>query len=260
MNAVFFGRDARRNYWWYSGALFLLLLLLEFLGMLRPVRQSMEFLLQPVLTAAAQVVRIASTPLKIVDNSLQSYQRVQDLELRYAEALAQLAQIDQLKKENQELRSFIQDKTEPQTRLLVPVVSYGRPYIGAGREKGIKPGDMVLLQDILIGRIGQVSENQAEVVLLSQNNTQPVLARTEQGITGTVQGDGRKLFLAELPVEIELQRGERVMTVGQAGVAAGILIGRVGSIEKKSELPTQRAVIEQVVSFYDAQVVEVRPE
>jgi cell shape-determining protein MreC len=64
--------------------------------------------------------------------------------------------------------------------------------------------------------------------------------------------------LTEIPVNVKLEVGERVVTQGQDGIAPNIFVGRIASLESKPEAAVQTAVIEQVVSFYEATIVEVR--
>ncbi len=237
------------------------MIVMEFFGFLHGLRSIEEKMLLPSMRLGNECVHVVEIPYFALSKQILGYQHVQDLELRYAEAVAQLAEIDRLRAENQALRDLLHDTDRTLAKeVIAPIIGYGKPFIAAGSEKGVGEGNMVLLQNVLIVRIGQVSTNQAEVIVLGHPNSIPVLAKTEHGVTGTIIGDGRRIWLTELPVDADVQIGERVVTVGQSGIAPGIALGKISTIEKKDGAPTQRATIDQLVSFYESQMVEVRPE
>jgi len=241
--------------------LFVVVIFLEFLGVAGFLRAGSEALVLPAERLGAFIVHTIEFPYTVVVRNIQGYQHVQDLELRYAESVAQLSELDSLKKENADLRALIHDTASSSAAMMIaPITSYGKPSIGIGKNKEISEGNMVFLQDTLIGIVGQVSPEQSEVLLFLRGTGIPILAKTEQGISGTVSGDGRRVILKELPVEVEVKPGERIVTVGQVGIPPGLSLGRVKTIEKKKDSPTQQAIIEQNVSFYQAQFVEVRKE
>lgn len=249
------------HYWLKCFILFVGLVFLEFLGLAGFLRAGSEALVLPAERIGAFIVRTLAFPYAVVAKNMQGYQHVQDLELRYAESVAQLSELDSLKKENADLRALIHDTASSSAVMMIaPIVSYGKPSVGIGKNKGITEGNMVFLQDTFIGIVGQVSPEHSEVLLFLRGTGIPILAKTEQGISGTLSGDGRRVILRELPVEVEVKQGERIVTVGQAGIPPGLSLGRVKSIEKKKDSPTQQAIIEQNVSFYEAQFVEVRKE
>jgi cell shape-determining protein MreC len=257
---LFINQFTRRQYILISVFLFLLILVIEMTGIFTPLRAMGEYLLTPVGNASAEVIRLLNLPYHAVRTSFEEYTRVQDLELRYAEAIAQLGEMESLRTENQELKSLLSSAsagTDP-SALIAPIISYGQPYISKGKNEGIKEGAMVMIAQTLVGQVGKVSAEEAEVVLFSRNENKPVLVKTEKGVTGIIVGDGRRVLMRELPVEAEVSVGERVVTVGQPSVQSGISVGRVQSLEKQPDATTQTAVIDQLVSFYESKIVEVK--
>lgn len=247
------------QYWLKSAGLIVLLTVGEVLGFLNPIRAFAEKLLLPEERIGVTVVSVARLPYTIALRNVRTYRHVQDLELRYAEALAQLSQLDQLKSENQALRAQLNNNgPATMSAIIAPILSYGQPTIGVGSEKGVAEGDLVFVHETLIGTVGQTSANEAEVLLLVHGSGTAVLAKTESGVVGTLSGDGRHVVLQELPVELNVNVGERVMTAGQPGVPAGLSVGRITAVQKQQDSPVQQAMIDQLVSFYDAQFVEVR--
>jgi cell shape-determining protein MreC len=257
----------------------LLYCFLEIFGLLWPLRAFGEWALSPAISFVSQVVFIAETPYQMSVGNAKNYAYVQDLELRYAEAVAKADQLDALKKENAELKQVIEknppssasnisathgangttgDVVADEKIIVAPILSYAQPYIGKGSRDGVSEGALVFIANTLIGRVGKVSESQAELILLQESISQPVLARTESGATGVLKGNGKDVVLTELPADQEVQIGEQVMSVGQVGVAPVIAIGRVKAVGVQAGSSTKTATVDQVVSFFSSHIVEVK--
>jgi|SRR5579859_275376 len=253
--------DASRNYLLVGAAIAMIFAVLEFLGLFTPVRARLEKILSPARFLGAEIVAWVDSPYFVLQNSFQGYQHVQDLEIHYAQAVAQLDELENLRSENQELKQLLEktatasSERTTTTQIVSPILAYGQPYIGKGSMDGVTEGDMVFISDTLVGRVGGVSSYQAEIILLQAANSTPVLAKTESGVTGIVQGDGKQVLLKELPADADVKIGERVLTAGQEGVPQSISLGIVRSVEKRPNAATQTAVIDQIVSFYQSQLV-----
>ena len=246
----------------YAVGIFLLAIF-ELVGLMNPVRSISEKMLVPVMMLSSRMLQIAKLPFDVTIKNFQGYQHVQDLELRYAEDEAKLGEMEKLKSENEELRKMIEQNTAQKNKklsIVSPIVAYSQPFLGKGKNDGVAEGNMVLVANTLIGRIGKVSDSQSEVILLSEKTGLPILSKTEFGVTGLVVGDGKQVILSEIPADKEIKVGDRVVTVGQAGVDEGIFIGKVRSLGKKAGSSTQIAVLDQIISFYDNHLVEVRSE
>lgn len=248
------------NEWVVVVFIWLLLALGEFVGVTQPLVHLTQLVVQPIQGMSLRLVRGISYPFEYSHSLYKAQRRIQDLELRYAEASALLGEIDQLKAENQALRELVKIKEGGgvPTQISRPILSYGHPLISSGSNHGIQTGQLILVADTLVGVIGDVSATQSEVTLLSRENSPHILVRTESGVQGLVQGDGKNVVLSEVPVEAELKEGERVTTVGQAGVPRDMLVGRIARVLKSPEASAQTAVIEQIVSFYEAAIVEIQ--
>jgi cell shape-determining protein MreC len=242
-------------------ALILITALCEFFGFLVPVRRLTEWLLQPISSASAQMIHLIELPYFVTRQSFKTYTYVQDLELRYSEAVAQLGELESIKKENQELRDLISQKqvSSVSKPVIAPILAYSQPYIGKGKRDGVKEGDLVMIGKTLIGRVEEVSDSQSIVTLLTSSTSLPLLVKTESGVTGVAVGDGRQLLMKEIPQDAAVQTDERILTVGQPEVPAGISIGRLRSLSKSAVNSSQVGSIDQVISFYESHIVEVQP-
>jgi cell shape-determining protein MreC len=235
----------------------------EYAGLLGWLRTGLEFTSQPLRTASGRAVATLQRPVEFLRVATRRYTYVLDLELRYAETVAKLGELEMLRQENQELRAVLEGTSSAQTvalrgRRFASILSYAQPTIDIGMAQGLKGDELVFVAGTCIGKIHQLVEHQAQVKLLNSLGDQDViLAKTESGVAGVITGNNTSVLLQEIPIEATVQLGQRVETTGQLGVSAGLYIGRVQEVIRKEGAPTQQAVIDQGVSFFRASVVEV---
>lgn len=236
------------------------LMLMSFGGLESPVISLVQQVIHPASQVSGQIITFCQQPYLAIKDSLASSRHVQDLESRYSECLAVSSEITGLKEENASLRQMLEnaDRSLSTSIIAAPIVAYGTPYIDRGEAENVATGDLVLVANTLLGRVGKISPHQAEVILLSQLDGRPILVKTESQIQGLIKGNGKKLELTEIPKEAPLKVNEKIVTLGQEGIAPGIFVGRVQTINENLTASTQRASVEQLVSFYETRVVEVR--
>jgi cell shape-determining protein MreC len=190
----------------------------------------------------------------------KSIQRIQNLELRLAEVSVSLAELATLRRENEELRFLLGNTDQAAQRRVItsPIIAFARPAVAVGSANGVEIGSVVLSRGILLGQVSKVSSHEAEVTLLSAVDAKPVLAKTVGGTMGLVRGDGRKILLTEVTQTLPLAIGELVVTVGQLQIEQNLVIGRVTSIQNDPANSVKQAVIEQLTSFFEVSLVEIR--
>jgi cell shape-determining protein MreC len=109
----------------------------------------------------------------------------------------------------------------------------------------------------MVGLVGDVAEHSSNVELLFQSPSINIVARTESGVEGIITGNGKQIIMSEVERDAQVSQGERVVTVGQPGIAPDLFLGQVVEIKNKPSAPVKQVVIEQIVDFYQARVVEV---
>jgi len=143
------------------------------------------------------------------------------------------------------------------------IAAYGQPAImlpSSGSEN-LRIGNPVLIDGAVVGRISKLQKSQAQISLLSQNDfSLLLLAKTQNGTNGIIKGDGKRVLFTEVLRGDNLQEGDRVVTQGQEGVTSNLFIGKVQQIVKDESSPVQTAILEQLTSFYETTLVEVRIE
>lgn len=234
----------------------------EVFGVTQPLRNLGELAITPLESLSAQIVLGLRTPLILAKQAYKADIRIQDLERRYSETLAELGKLEGVAEENRQLRAALLQTEAAATaeRLFVsPILSYGLPSIGVGSVAGVRESDPIVINGILVGRVTGVHEYQAGVALLQNNTTEPILAKiANTAITGLVVGNGRDILLTEVASDQKLAEGDRVITAGQPGLSPGITIGIVQRLLTKPEDAVQTAVIAQSVSYFESRLVEVR--
>lgn len=141
-----------------------------------------------------------------------------------------------LRREVQELRALLQMAEERTTdpvaaRVLADTRSpYARTVlIDAGANKGVEKGQAVLSPEGLAGRVLEVSERTARILLLGDHNARIPVKLLDSGMLAIAKGGRYRaldLVLSDGPLKAE--DGELVVTSGIGGVfASGIPVGVV---------------------------------
>lgn len=239
--------------------LILILFILEYLGSATLISGSLEKLVFPVRVSSRNLLKNLETPFFTVKRSVNSARKVQMLEARYSEALAQLASLDGLRQENEELRQLLEnsDRQDREVVIAAPIVSNLGPTVGAGLEDGVEVGDLVFVSKTLVGRISKVETHFSNVSLLNQKDSIPQVVQTDEGFRGVVKGDGKRIILTEILPDEEPAQESKILTVGQIGVEPGIFVGQVGKLLSSPSDPVKTYALIQYVDFYQARVVEI---
>lgn len=242
----------------YLASATIIIVLSEWLGLLQPVRAISESMIEPAVVRTAQLQWLVARPITLIGDSWNAASRVQDLEQRYSEALVRINQLQALETENQALRELLAAQPRPEgVYVATPVISYGVPGISVGEKDGIGVGMLVLAQGTLVGRISEISPYQSRVRLVTERGSTPMLARTSAGVEGLIVGDGKRVLLTEVAPDAVVQVGDTVVTVGELGAVANVLVGRIHYSISTQTAPTQTFVIEQSVSLYEVPIVTV---
>lgn len=118
--------------------------------------------------------------------------------------------------------------------------------IDKGLKDGIRKNQPVLTgQRALLGKIGEVYENFAEVILISNSGSSFDAKISGTDTIGVVKGNGRsEIRLEFVPKDKELRSGSFVVSAALGGIfPEGILIGEVREVENLDTNPFQSASI-----------------
>jgi rod shape-determining protein MreC len=218
----------------YVGFAFVLLsLLLIFLSQLVPT--SLSSLRTAVTDSFAPFLEVISQPLAMAGDKLAD---VTDIRTLKAENIRLREENERLKAwyetalklqaENQSLRAFLNFPKNPEIGYLTTrAIAFGGGafvkslLVPVGRRDGVKVGQAVLAGEGMVGRIIEVGENSARVLLLSDLQSRiPVLVQNTRQRAILVGGhDDHDLRLERLSISsaTALEVGARIVTSGDGG-------------------------------------------
>lgn len=183
--------------------------------------------------------------------------RNKNLQLEEENALlkAENQKLKELSKENQALREQIGASTKSEQGLLVaktigfsPIVSKKLLIIDKGKLEGVEKGMVVVVKNIFIGIIYEISPHSSSIQLVSDPDTK-IAAITNKNVRGIVSGQfGAEIELREVVQGESLNSGDLVLTVGSSDIPHGLVIGEIKDVKKVEKELFQRATIKPLIA------------
>ncbi|ABV75432.1 Rod shape-determining protein MreC [Rickettsia akari str. Hartford] len=180
-----------------------------------------------------------------INSITQKFVYFQDLERQNIELKLEIARLQRLQSEVESVRAenialkdlltiAEEEEFEYITAKLLSVSfnPFSRTaLISAGKKQGIEPDQIVVNSRKLIGKVIEVSNNYAKVMLISDINSRiPIRANSsrEQGILAGNNNNSKILYL---PNNHLVQKDEEIVTSGHGNIyPAGILVGYVSKV------------------------------
>lgn len=194
----------------------------------------MDALSRPAATAAHFVESIVA-----LENVYEENQRLKAENAR----LLQWKQVaTRLEAENGSLRALLRYKPEPATSsitarvIAAPGGSFLRTVVvTAGRRDGVRKGQAVIGGVGMVGRVVEVGEWSARVLLITDINTRvPVVLESSRARAVLAGDNSDQPRLLYLPADAVIAVGERVVTSGHGGLfPPGIPVGVVASVGER---------------------------
>lgn len=222
-------------------------------------------------TAGLDVAAVAADNARLLS-------RVRELE-------TELTAVRTVREDNQELRRQLGFARGASGLVFAAVLSQGgtdgwsqRLRLGKGRDHGIRPNCPVLSPEGLVGRVVEVTASTADVLLITDPNSQVACAFDPDipSARGILVGGGRKLAgpptlellhtveplrLAYLEKDVELPDRARVVTSGLGGVyPRGLPVGILANSAPDPSGLFQRAEVAPFVDFASLRHVAVSVE
>jgi len=200
-----------------------------------------------VTDVAAPILDAASQPLAAVNRGVDNVQawltlhdeldrlRDENERLRQWQAAAR-----RLEAENASLRGLLNVRSDqPPSFISARVIAdAGVPFVrtvlvNAGHRDGIRRGQAVMNADGLLGRVVEVGERSARILLLTDLNSRVPVTNLNSGLRGVLAGDNRERpQLAFLPNQMQVAVGDRIVTSGHGGVLPqGLPVGVVSGVD-----------------------------
>ncbi|KAA0681045.1 rod shape-determining protein MreC [Roseomonas genomospecies 6] len=192
----------------------------------------------PILDAISRPAATAAHVVESVVEVQNAFEENQRLKAENARLLQWKQAALRLEAENISLRSLLKATPEPSSSFITarviaaPGSSFLRTLVvTAGRRDGVRKGQAAIAGSGLVGRVIEVGEWSARILLLTDINTRipVVLERSRQ--RAVMAGDNSdQTRLLYLPPEAPVQVGERVVTSGHGGqFPPGLPVGVVSS-------------------------------
>lgn len=174
------------------------------------------------------------------------------------EASLKLSEVDEIRRENTRLREIIEFRP-PAGYTLIPArviaVTGSRLPFGAtinrGSVDGIKFNQPIINQYGLIGRVTSVESRMASIQILSDPANRVAVRLSQSREMGIVRYDPARGFVMDnFPTAGTISEGDTVVSSGLGGVyPAGMMVGRVVTIERPVDIPFCQVTIEPMVNF-----------
>jgi len=182
---------------------------------------------------------------------------IDDLNVKNQELTAQIAGLQELKKENENLRQALNLGLEKEFQLKLSYITSKDIFedsllIGSGSKDGINKGMPVITKEkILVGRIGEVYDNYSQVILITNKKSSFDSQISEKDIFGVVKGEGNAGLRMELiPKEKEVSPQDIVISTTISNIfPKGLLVGEIKEVKKSDLEPYQSAEIKPAFEF-----------
>ncbi|WP_316354840.1 rod shape-determining protein MreC [Candidatus Trichorickettsia mobilis] len=179
-----------------------------------------------------------------------------ELKLEIARLKTQQSDMQSIRIENVILRkllSVVKDIEYPYTTARLLTVSL-TPFshtavVGAGRSHGIELDQIVTNGEWLIGRVVDVSDNYAKVILISDADSRIPVVSSISRERGILAGSNGRINMVYLQNNHIIQKDEKVVTSGDGAVyPPGIVVAKIAAI-KQGRVMVESAVNLQKTDF-----------
>ena len=208
--------------------------------MLDTVRTAMGDGLAPALDMMSRPLQAASGIVDRVQGVVALYQENRRLEQENERLLQWQQTALKLAADNRQLRGLLRAVPEPAVSYVTArvIANSGGAYVrtvlvGAGTEDGLARGQAAISGEGLIGRLTQVGNRAARVLLITDLNSRvPVVIESTHG-SAVMAGDNSerpRLVYVSAPDAVKI--GDRLVTSGEGGVfPPGLPVGVVAAVE-----------------------------
>lgn len=207
----------------------------------RGARAFVTDMVTPMIVAVSEPVQAVSDWFNAFESSATTRERNASLAEQVARLRLELQKKAGIEAENARLRALLNagkryvGKHVAARVLTDPGGVYVRSIIiNAGRLRGVRRGLAVIAPEGMVGRVVEVGERSARVMLITDLNSRLPVRIAATGERAVVAGtNGRLLRLTYLSHEIKVKVGTKIVTSGHGGVLPpGIEVGQVVEVTR----------------------------
>ncbi|MBB3907200.1 rod shape-determining protein MreC [Anoxybacillus rupiensis] len=202
-----------------------------------------------------------------VQDIKNTYKENKILKERLEEYVMLEAEVQTLKKENEELRAILKKKESLRDFVAIHATVIGRNperwqetiIINKGEQQGVKKDMAVITPGGLIGKVQHAAQFTATVQLLSsidrKNFISAYVQTKNESVFGLIEGYDEKrksLLLKQVPFDAKIEKKQLVMTSGLGGIfPEGLPIGEVEEVVPDQYGLTKMVYVKPAANFYD---------
>jgi rod shape-determining protein MreC len=217
--------------------------------------------------AAASAVSVANMPLKELQIFLSyrtTYEDYKKFQRENMELRAKSVELDEARDENVRLTALLglkahQDFATAAARVIArdPANWNSSLMINKGRVQGVKPGMPVINALGVVGKVAEVAEHSAKVILVNDPGFSIAVvdqrSREAGLLSGSLSGECR---LSYLPEDTDVKAGDQIVTSRLSNeFPEGLLVGKVIEVYPAGGISDARAVVSYAVDV--AKIEEV---
>lgn len=231
-------------------------------GELTPLESTIRDVLAPVqrvvMVVGDKVSDWVSFPARLYKVSHYNH----ELEQQVVELEGKLSHYNEIMAENARLKDQLEFKTSLADQVTMESAEvigrsaddwFGSVLINKGSASGIQTDMAVVTPSGLVGRVTSVSNNTAEVLLITDPRSGVgclVQESRAPGIVEGVAGGMRVVHMVHIPPDLAPEKGDRIVTSGFGSVfPKGIPVGTVQETRKEESGLFKMAVIKPFVDF-----------
>ncbi|MEE4297723.1 MAG: rod shape-determining protein MreC [Wenzhouxiangella sp.] len=211
-------------------------------GWVDRIQHQAGLLVEPMVLLIESPFRLIRSAWSGLRARQQLLGEIDELRDQLAESSARLLLLEEMRRENEELRQLLDaerplgvsyDPTEIRQVDLNPFSH--RVLINRGSADGVQTGQPVVDAHGVVGQVDEVFMHSARVVLLTDPDHALPVAIERTGVRTIAYGSGlnTELRLNDLPMNVDLEPGDRLVTSGLGGTfPAGLPVAEVVSISR----------------------------
>ncbi|MBI3980525.1 rod shape-determining protein MreC [Candidatus Microgenomates bacterium] len=229
-----------------------LLMLFDWFGLLTLPKQGFYTIASPLEIGLYSFSQTAVEQFSFLTFWKNGYREIEYLKQRNRELSVETARVRQLLEENESLKKqFAALGQESQALLPARVVSFSRYLlVDKGTKDHVAKGQMVMFDKILVGRVVEVGQHWAKVILPNDPEEKIIVITTKNRAKGVLKGSfNQDLILDQILQKEKIEPEETIETAGGDNFQKGILIGRITQVGGKKSDVFQSARAESLLEF-----------
>ncbi len=252
----------------FYGLLAIVLMTLDYRGQyVESLRGLAWRAMEPVLVAVEAPFDLGQRLGEEMRDRHELMDRLALLERERREREAELVLLDELREDNRELRALLaaSQRIAPSFQsaelMSIDLNPWShRVLINRGSRDGLSPGQPVMDIQGVMGQVDEVALNTAQVILISDPDHALPVRVERTGLRTVAYGSGRinQLRLTDLPMNVDLQPGDMLLTSGLGGAfPAGLPVAEVETLSRPVGEAFARAIVRPVARLDRARHVLV---